>query len=62
MIILDNASQFSIMKEEMLSDHGEITNGLFGAIDGYCARCRGRGKCPKPFEDISYLKVMREII
>jgi hypothetical protein len=37
------------MKKKMLSDYVEIINTfeLIGAIDGYCARCVGRGKCPK---------------
>ena len=54
-IILDNASQITIMQREMLTEYEEIKDGfeLSGAINGFCARCIGTGKCPKPFENIT---------
>ena len=43
------------MNKELLTEYmpinGDLT--LSGAVDGPCARCLGRGKCPRPFQHVT---------
>jgi hypothetical protein len=43
------------MNKELLTDYQTVDDDLTisGAVDGACARCLGRGKCPRPFQNVT---------
>jgi hypothetical protein len=52
-----NTSQLTIMDKEFMSDFELADNQnpleLIGAIDGYCAKCIGKGRLLAPFQNIT---------